>query len=255
REPHRDLAFDADTDIVAIAQLGAAVVNALREYTAAAGMGDVEILLHHRAGAADLVTDQAACLRQQQIVDRALYLITFRLVAWHKIRRKRRQRRAIAARGGDDLCGRESFVHRRRLSCLQGAALTAQDGQSPPLNALLVPLNLLAPLVTFLRFPRQRCNRASLQPLERDRLAGLLAIAVGVVLDALQRGVDLGDQFALAVAGAQFDGAIGFGRGAISQIGMIDVLFLEGLQANLRFPQDLVLPRQQLGAKIIALAV
>jgi len=44
-------------------------------------------------------------------------------------------------------------------------------------------------------------------PLERDRLAGLLAIAVGVVVDALQRGVDLGDQLALAVAGAQFDGA------------------------------------------------
>src|SRR5438067_3500200 len=36
---------------------------------------------------------------------------------------------------------------------------------------------------------------------------------------------------------------------------MIDVLFLEGLQGDLRFPQDLVLPRQQLGAKIIALAV
>src|SRR2546422_256734 len=34
-EPHRDLAFDADTDIVAIAELGAAVANALREYTAA----------------------------------------------------------------------------------------------------------------------------------------------------------------------------------------------------------------------------
>src|SRR5258707_11967402 len=36
---------------------------------------------------------------------------------------------------------------------------------------------------------------------------------------------------------------------------MIDVLFLEGLQGDLRFPQDLVLPRQQLRAKVIALAV
>src|SRR6185295_4073073 len=42
---------------------------------------------------------------------------------------------------------------------------------------------------------------------------------------------------------------------AISQVWMIDVLFLEGLQSDLRFPQDLVLPRQQLGAKIIALPV
>src|SRR5258707_2823864 len=36
---------------------------------------------------------------------------------------------------------------------------------------------------------------------------------------------------------------------------MIDVLFLDGLQGDLRFPQDLVLPRQQLRAKVIALAV
>ena len=46
-------------------------MHALGEHAAAAGMGDVEILLHHRAGAADLVTDQAACLRQQQVMDRA----------------------------------------------------------------------------------------------------------------------------------------------------------------------------------------
>src|SRR5258705_11505772 len=120
---------------------------------------------------------------------------------------------------------------------------------------LLVPINLLALLVALLSFHRQRCNWTGFQPLQRNRLAGLLAITVGVVLDALQRGVDLGDQLALAVAGAQFDGAIGFGRGTISEIGMIDVLFLKGLQGDLRFPQDLVLPRQQLGAKIIALAV
>jgi hypothetical protein len=72
RQPHRDLAFDADTNIIAESQLGAAVVNALGEHAAGAGMGDVEILLHHRAGAADLVADQAAGLRQQQVVDRAL---------------------------------------------------------------------------------------------------------------------------------------------------------------------------------------
>src|SRR4029079_15217742 len=120
---------------------------------------------------------------------------------------------------------------------------------------LLVAIDFFALLVALLRLDRQGRDRAGFEALERNRLAGLLAIAVGVILDALQRGVDLGDQFALAVAGAQFDGAIGFGRGAISQIGMIDVLFLESLQGDLRFPQDLVLPRQLLGAKIIALAV
>jgi len=68
-------------------------------------------------------------------------------------------------------------------------------------------------------------------------------------------GVDLGDQLALAVAGAQFDGAVGFRGGAVREIGMIDVLFLQGLQRDPRFAQDFVLPCQQLTAKIIALAV
>src|SRR6202171_1881621 len=122
-------------------------------------------------------------------------------------------------------------------------------------KTLLVAIDLLAFLVALLRFHRERGDRAPLQPLQRDRLAGLLAIAVGVVLDALQRRVDLGDQLALAVAGAQFDRAVGLGGRAVREVGLIDVLFLERLQGDPRFAQDLVLPRQQLGAKIIALAV
>src|SRR6478609_3664158 len=128
--------------------------------------------------------------------------------------------------------------------------MTAHGGQS-----LLVAIDLLAFLVALLRLDRERRDRARLQPLQRDRLAGLLAIAIGVVLDTLQRRVDLGDQLALAVAGAQFDGAVGFGGSAVRQIGVIDVLFLQGLQRDSRFAEDLVLPCQQLGAKIIALAV
>src|SRR5467141_1243935 len=128
--------------------------------------------------------------------------------------------------------------------------MTAHGGRT-----LLVAIDLLAFLVALLRLHRERRDRARLQPLQRDRLAGLLAIAVAVVLDALQRRVDLGDQLALAVAGAQFDRAVGLRRRAVGEIGMIDVLFLQGLQRDPRFPEDLVLPRQQLGAKIIALAV
>src|SRR6267154_1753241 len=123
------------------------------------------------------------------------------------------------------------------------------------LRTLLVAIDLLAFLVALLGFHREGGDRAGLQPLQRDRLAGLLAIAVGAVVDALQRRVDLGDQLALAVAGAQLDRAVGFRGCAVGEIGMIDVLFLQGLQRDPRFPQYLVLPRQQLGAKIIALAV
>src|SRR5260370_26248755 len=128
--------------------------------------------------------------------------------------------------------------------------MTARGGKTLP-----VAIDFLAFLVALLRLHRERRDRAGLQPLQRDRLAGLLAIAVGVVLDALQRRVDLGDQLTLAVAGAQLDRAVGLRRRAVGEIGMIDVLFLQGLQRDPRFPEDLVLPRQQLGAKIIALAV
>src|SRR5665213_2196029 len=135
----------------------------------------------------------------------------------------------------------------------------AQDGRARrsrlSLGGLFVAIDLLALLVALLRFHRQRRDRAGFEPLQRDRLAGLLAIAVGVVVDTLQRRVDLGDQLALAVAGAKFDRAVGFRGGAVGKIGMIDVLFLERLQGDARLPQNLILPRQQLGAKIVALAV
>ena len=76
--------------------------------------------------------------------------------------------------------------------------------------ALFVAVNLLALLVAFLRLDRQRRDRARFQPLQRDRLAGFFAIPVGIVFDPLQGGIDLGDELALTVARAKFDGAIGF---------------------------------------------
>jgi hypothetical protein len=45
---------------------------------------------------------------------------------------------------------------------------------------------------------------------ERDRFAGILAITVGPVFDALERGVNLGDELALPVAGPQFDRPVCF---------------------------------------------
>src|SRR5258707_4484110 len=100
--------------------------------------------------------------------------------------------------------------------------MTADGGQS-----LLVAIDLLAFLVALLGLDRERRDRARLQPLQRDRLAGLLAIAVGVVLDALQRRVDLGDQLALAGAGAPFDCAGGLRGNAGRPIGMSDGLLLQ----------------------------
>ena len=57
-----------------------------------------------------------------------------------------------------------------------------------------------------------------------------------------ERGVDLGDQLALAVAGAQLDRAVGFRGGAVGQIGMVFVLLLQMLQGLLGFLEDVLLP-------------
>src|SRR4051812_50118821 len=79
-------------------------------------------------------------------------------------------------------------------------------------RTLFVAIDLLAFLVARLRLHRERRDGTGLEPLQRDRLAGVLAIAVGVVLDTLGGGVDLGDQLALAGAGTGVRGAGGFGR-------------------------------------------
>src|SRR5471030_2177417 len=91
----------------------------------------------------------------------------------------------------------------------------------------IVAIHPFAPLVPLLRFHRQRRDRARFQAADRDRLAGLLAIAVGAVVDARQRLVDLGDQLALAVARAQLDGTVGFRGSTVGEIGMVLVFLLQ----------------------------
>src|SRR5262250_1862538 len=84
----------------------------------------------------------------------------------------------------------------------------------------------LEALMTLLRLDRQRGDRTGFQPFQRDRLAGLLAVAVGAFVDRLHGAVDLGDQLAEAVAGAQLEGAVGLGGGAIGEIGLRQALLL-----------------------------
>src|SRR5687768_450627 len=107
--------------------------------------------------------------------------------------------------------------------------------------------------MTLLRFDRQCRDRTRFEAPQRDRLAGFLAIAVSVVVDSRQRGIDFGDQLALAVARAQFDGAIGFGGGAVGKIGVVLVLVLQMLQRLARLFQNVLLPRQKLFTEILAL--
>ena len=70
-----------------------------------------------------------------------------------------------------------------------------------------------------------------------------------------ERGVDLGDQLALAVAGAQLDRAVGLRGGAVGEVGMILVLVLEMLQRLLGLLEDVLPPVEQLLAEILPLAL
>ena len=75
----------------------------------------------------------------------------------------------------------------------------------------IVAVNPLAALVAFLRLDRQRGDGPRIQPPQADRIARLLAIAIGAVIDPLQRRLDLRDQLALPVARPQFQRPVGLG--------------------------------------------
>src|SRR5262249_35198374 len=119
----------------------------------------------------------------------------------------------------------------------------------------LVAVDALAPFVALLRLDRQRGDRAGFEPAQRDRLAGFLAIAVGALVDAGERRVDLGDQLALAGARPELGRAIGLRGGAVGEVGMILVLVLQVLQSLACLPENVLLPDEQLVAEILAMAL
>ena len=75
-------------------------------------------------------------------------------------------------------------VRQRGAGVLAAACSTPRILSSPP-GRSIVAIDALAAFVALLRLDRQRRDRAGFQPLDRDRLAGFLAIAVSAVLDAL----------------------------------------------------------------------
>ena len=118
-----------------------------------------------------------------------------------------------------------------------GAALWLRSGFA---------VDLFAPLVAFLRFEGHGGDRACIEALQADRLAGFLAVAVGAIVDAGDGGVNLGDELALAIAGAQFQRAIGFGRGAIGEIGVLEGILMQNLKGFAVLLDDVVFPLPQL---------
>lgn len=58
--------------------------------------------------------------------------------------------------------------------------------------------------MAFLRFQRQGRDGTRFQPAQADGIACVVAIAIGIILDPQQRGVDFRHQLALPVTRAQF---------------------------------------------------
>ena len=107
--------------------------------------------------------------------------------------------------------------------------------------------------MTFLRLDRKCRDRPRIEPLQADRLARFLAIAIGAFVDPPECRVDLGNELALPVARTQFEGTLGLGGGAVGEIGMLRAVVLQMLQRFAILDEDVVLPLLELAAKILLL--
>src|SRR5690606_6885079 len=112
----------------------------------------------------------------------------------------------------------------------------------------IVAIDLLAPFVPLLGFDRQCRDGTCIEALQADRFAGFLAIAVGAFVDAADRGIDLGNELALAVASAQFERAFRFGGSAIRDVGMLHGIILKMLQRLAVLLEDVLFPFFELAA-------
>src|SRR4030095_6840224 len=124
-------------------------------------------------------------------------------------RRRRDSNKAepMVASNGDGSINPVALINSKIDKCYQiGATAPTRTSERqvevriPPVS--VVPVGALHALVPLLRLGAQGGDRTGLQAAQADRLAGLLTVTVGALLDALEGVVDAGDQLALAVAGA-----------------------------------------------------
>src|SRR5690606_37908973 len=94
-------------------------------------------------------------------------------------------------------------------------------------------------------------GEARLQPVEADFLARIDAVAVLALVHALERAVDLADQLAVAVAGAQLQRILGLARGAPGLVADVAHFVLEVLDGLLGFLDQVRAPLQQPLAEVL----
>jgi hypothetical protein len=119
----------------------------------------------------------------------------------------------------------------------------------------VVAVDALAAFVAFLGFEAEGRDRAGLETGDADRLAGLFAETVRPVLDPAERLVDLGNQLALAIPGAELKSPISLGRRTIGEVRMVFGLFLEMGQRLARFAKDVFFPHEELLLEILKLTL
>jgi hypothetical protein len=98
--------------------------------------------------------------------------------------------------------------------------------------------------MSLLRLDAQGRDGTGVEPLHADGLQRLLAIAVGAVLDAFERRVDLGEQLPVPVAGAKLEIALDLRLGPIRRIGQSIFLLLKLAQGLARTAKNIVTPLQ-----------
>src|SRR5690606_4213007 len=96
-------------------------------------------------------------------------------------------------------------------------------------------------------------GEAGFEALEADLLAGVDAVAVLARVHPLERAVDLADQLAVAVAGAQFQRVLGFTGGALGLVADVAHFVLEVLDGLLGFLDQVRAPLQQALAEVLEL--
>src|SRR6201987_5406667 len=105
----------------------------------------------------------------------------------------------------------------RRSPAMRGAGRTPSS-RTEGIGPSVVAVSAFHPLVPLLGFDAEGGDGPGFETADADRFFRLFAINVGAVINPMERRFDLGDQLALARAGAQFDRALCFERSAVSQI-------------------------------------
>src|SRR5438105_13035627 len=136
---------------------------------------------------------------------------------------------------------------------IRGAGFELPRAERERFDPLVVAVSAFHPLVPLLGFDAEGGDGPGFETADADRFVRLFAITVSAVVYPMERRFDLGDKFALARAGAQFDRALCLERSAVREIGFEQTLFLQVLQRIRRLGHQLGSPAQQLLAKIFDL--